>query len=67
MYSYADRLRAVELYLKLGKRIKATILQLGCAGSAFSGNQQTNNFNDEGGKLLGYTFPRVPLPQRMII
>jgi hypothetical protein len=23
MYSYADRLRAVELYLKLGKRIKA--------------------------------------------
>ncbi|EJZ18527.1 integrase catalytic region [Rhizobium sp. Pop5] len=29
MYSYADRLRAVELYLKLGKRVKATIRQLG--------------------------------------
>ncbi|PFH20629.1 hypothetical protein [Burkholderia sp. JKS000303] len=29
MYSYEDRLRAVELYLKLGKRIKATIRQLG--------------------------------------
>jgi len=29
MYSHEDRLRAVELYLKLGKRIKATIRQLG--------------------------------------
>jgi hypothetical protein len=26
MYSYADRLRAVELYIRLGKRLKATIL-----------------------------------------
>ncbi|SMD21076.1 hypothetical protein SAMN05880593_1643 [Rhizobium sp. RU36D] len=29
MYSYADRLRAVELYLRLGKRLNATIRQLG--------------------------------------
>jgi transposase-like protein len=29
MYSYADRLRAVELYIRLGKRVKATIRQLG--------------------------------------
>lgn len=29
MYSYVDRIRAVELYLKLGKRIRATIRQLG--------------------------------------
>ena len=29
MYSYEDRIRAVELYIKLGKRIKATIRQLG--------------------------------------
>jgi hypothetical protein len=29
MYSHADRIRAVELYLKLGKRIRATILQQG--------------------------------------
>ncbi|MDR5749144.1 IS3 family transposase [Caballeronia sp. LZ029] len=29
MYSYEDRVRAVKLYLKLGKRIKATIRQLG--------------------------------------
>lgn len=29
MYSYEDRIRAVELYLKLGKRIKAAIPQLG--------------------------------------
>jgi transposase-like protein len=29
MYSRADRIRAVELYLKLGKRSRATIRQLG--------------------------------------
>jgi len=29
MYSYEERLRAVKLYLTLGKRCKATILQLG--------------------------------------
>ncbi|WP_343287088.1 helix-turn-helix domain-containing protein [Rhizobium sp. AC27/96] len=29
MYSHADRLRAVDLYIKLGKRVKATIRQLG--------------------------------------
>lgn len=28
MYSFKDRMRAVELYIKLGKRIKATIRQL---------------------------------------
>lgn len=29
MFSYEDRIRAVELYIKLGKRLKATIRQLG--------------------------------------
>jgi len=29
MYSYEDRIRAVEGYIKLGKRVKATIRQLG--------------------------------------
>lgn len=29
MYSYEDRVRAVELYIKLGKRVHATIRQLG--------------------------------------
>jgi transposase-like protein len=29
MYSYEDRMRAVQLYLKLGKRVGATIRQLG--------------------------------------
>lgn len=29
MYSYEDRIRAVELYIRLGKRVRATILQLG--------------------------------------
>jgi transposase-like protein len=29
MYSYEDRIRAVELYIKLGKRAGLTIRQLG--------------------------------------
>jgi transposase-like protein len=29
MYSYEDRIRAVRLYIKLGKRTGATIRQLG--------------------------------------
>ena len=29
MYSYEDRIRAVKLYIKLGKRLMATIRQLG--------------------------------------
>ena len=29
MYSHADRIRAVELYIKMGKRLRATIRQLG--------------------------------------
>ena len=29
MYSYKDRIRAVKLYIKLGKRLRATIRQLG--------------------------------------
>jgi transposase-like protein len=29
MFSYEDRVRAVELFIKLGKRVRATIRQLG--------------------------------------
>ncbi|EER62089.1 hypothetical protein AcdelDRAFT_0366 [Acidovorax delafieldii 2AN] len=29
MYCYQDRIRAVELYIKLGKRVRPTIRQLG--------------------------------------
>ena len=29
MYSYEDRIRAIKLYLKLGKRMAATLRQLG--------------------------------------
>lgn len=29
MSSYEDRIRAVELYIKLGKRVRPTICQLG--------------------------------------
>jgi transposase-like protein len=31
MYSYEERLRAVKLYIKLGRRCKATIRELGYA------------------------------------
>jgi hypothetical protein len=31
MYSYEERIIAVELYIKLGKRLRATIRQLGCS------------------------------------
>ena len=30
MYSYEARIRAAELYIKLGKRVRPTIRQLGC-------------------------------------
>jgi len=30
MYSYEARIRAIELYIKLGKRVRLTIRQLGC-------------------------------------
>lgn len=29
MYLYEDRMRAIELYIKLGKRVRATICQPG--------------------------------------
>jgi transposase-like protein len=29
MYSYKDRIRVVELYIKLGQRVRSTIRQLG--------------------------------------
>jgi len=37
MYSYDDRMRAVQLYLKLGKRFRATIRQLGAGRLDFAG------------------------------
>lgn len=30
MYSYEDRIRAVRLYVKPGRRVAATVRQLGC-------------------------------------
>ena len=29
MYSYEDKIRAVEIYIKLGKRVRATIRRFG--------------------------------------
>jgi putative transposase len=48
MYSYEDRIRAVRLYLKLGKRIRATIRQLGypTKNSLISWHQQCERFLD---------------------
>jgi len=48
MYSYEDRIRAVRLYLKLGKRIRATIRQLGypTKNSLISWHQQYERFLD---------------------
>ncbi len=33
MYTYADRIRAVELYIRLGLRVRATILRLADSGT----------------------------------
>ena len=48
MYSYEDRIRAVRLYLKLGKRIRATIRQLGypTKNSLISWHQQYERLLD---------------------
>ena len=48
MYSYEDRVQAVRLYLKLGKRIKATIRQLGYLP-----------FSQAGGALLFHLLSRL--------
>lgn len=41
MYSYEERMRAVELYIKLGKRLGTTIRELGCRCEGYrAGNTQ---------------------------
>ena len=40
MYSYEDRIRAVKLYIKLGKRPGATIRQLGYPTKKYSDQQK---------------------------
>jgi hypothetical protein len=51
MYSYEDRIRAVKLYIKLGKRTAATIRQLG-----YSAN--TIGTELPGPAMCGHWFPR---------
>lgn len=57
MYSYEDRLRAVQLYIKLGKRVRLTIRQLGYptknalkgwyrAASADEGSSEARKFSE---------------------
>ena len=57
MYSYEDRVRAVKLYLKLRKRIRATIRQLGypTRNSLISRHQQFERFLN---LAAGYSRPR---------
>ena len=45
MYSYEDRVRAVELFIKLGKRVRPTIRQLGypTKNSLKAGSVSTSN------------------------
>ena len=43
MYSYEERMRAVELYIKLGKRARATICQLPSNGSTGSTTAACSN------------------------
>ena len=45
MYSYEDRIRAVELCIKLGKRVRPTIRQLGYStkNSLKGGTTSTSN------------------------
>lgn len=47
MCSHADRIRAVELYIKLGKRMKATIRQLGCQSASKIHPLSASNFGSD--------------------
>ena len=53
MYSYEERLRAVKLYIKLGRRFKATIRQLGYA-TKNSLKAWHNEFQERGDLKDGY-------------
>lgn len=55
MYSYEDRIRAVKLYIKLGKRLGATIRQLGypTKNSLRSGPACLNSFTPRDKETAG--------------
>ena len=57
MYSYEERLRAVKLYIKLGKRCKATIRQLGYA-TKNSLKAWHDEFQERGDLKDGYFRPK---------
>jgi putative transposase len=54
MYSYEERLRAVELYIKLGKRPKAVIRQLGYPMTKNSLRAWYEEFEKHGDLVAGY-------------
>lgn len=56
MYSYEERLRAVKLYIKLDRRCKATIRQLGYA-TKNSLKAWHNEFQESGDLKNGYVRP----------
>jgi len=58
MYSYEERLRAVKLYIKLGRRCKATIRQLGYA-TKNSLKAWHNEFQERGDLKGRYVRPKA--------
>ena len=58
MYSYEERLRAVKLYIKLGRRCKATIRQLGYA-TKNSLKAWHNEFQEHGDLKDRYVRPKA--------
>ncbi len=52
MYSHEDRIRAVERYIKLGKRVRATIRQLGCPTKDALKGWYRQFFDNEIGRTL---------------
>ena len=65
MYSYEDRVRAVELYIKLGLRVKATIRQLGYpTKNALKGWYQQYLTHQDLPKTQALRAPKYSLKQR---
>lgn len=58
MYSYEERLRAVKLYIKLGRRCKATIRELGYA-TKNSLMAWHNEFQERGDLKEKYVRPKA--------
>jgi transposase-like protein len=75
MYSYDDRLRAVELYIKLGKRVGPTIRQLGYPTKnalkawhqAYEQRQLAVDHFAANGRCLAFTIKALGYPSRSLL